>query len=92
MVANRAADLHGEAVAIAAERDVEVVAQEARQRHVPAAPEILQRHGAVGHVEILRQHDAEQQGEAERHVGVAGEVEIDLEGEAERRLPGLEPR
>ena len=25
----------------------------------------------------------------ERHVGVAGEVEIDLEGEAQRRLPGL---
>ena len=43
----------------------------------------------MGHVEVLRQHEAEQQRDAERHVGVAGEVEIDLEGEAEGRLPGL---
>ena len=33
--------------AAAAERDVQVVAQPARQRHVPAPPEVLQRLGAV---------------------------------------------
>ena len=36
-----------------------------------------------------RQHDPEQEREADRHVGVAGEVEVELEGIAERRLPGL---
>src|SRR3712207_8418206 len=40
----------------------------------------------------LRQHDPEQEREAERHVGVAREVEIDLEREAEGRLPGLQHR
>ena len=50
------ADLDAEAAAIAAHRDVEVVAQEPRQGHVPAPPELAERRRAVRHVEILRQH------------------------------------
>ena len=82
-------DLDREAVSIAAERNVEVVAQEPRQGHVPTPPEVPQRGGAVGNVEILRQQNAEHERDAERHVGIAREVEIDLEGEAEGGLPGL---
>ena len=77
--------------AVAAERDVEVVAQPARERHVPAPPEVAQREGHVGAVEVLRQLVSEQQGEADRHVGVAGEVAVDLRGErveGERQLAG----
>ena len=64
-----AAERHGQhqvdvgphpALAVAAERDVEVVAQEARQRHVPAAPEVAEAGGAVGAVEVLREDEAHQ--------------------------------
>ena len=66
--------------AVAAERDVEVVAQPARQRHVPAPPEVLERQRPVGGVEVLREADAEQQRAADGDVGVAGEVGVDLDG------------
>jgi hypothetical protein len=77
--------------AVAAERYVEVVAQPARQRHVPAPPEIAQRQRHVGTIEVLRQLVAEQQREADRHVGIAREVAVDLRREAvegERELRG----
>ena len=74
----RGGDTQGPA-AVAAERDVEIVAQEPRQRHVPAPPEILDRGGEVRPVEILRPAEAEPQAEPARDVGVAGEIEIDLQ-------------
>ena len=87
------------AAAVAAERDVEVVAQEARQRHVPAPPEIADRHRAVRRVEVERQAQPEHQRQADRHVGVAGEIEVDLQrvgaggdprlGRGQRRGGGL---
>ena len=82
------------ALAVAAERDVEVVAQPARQRHVPAPPEVLQRDGGVRRVEVLRELEAEQQRDADRDVRVAAEVGEDLDRVAvdadqhlERRVP-----
>ena len=77
------------AVAVAAERDVEIVAQELRQRHVPAPPEIDDAGGLVGRIEIERQEDAEHQRNADRHVGIAGEIEIELERIGQRADPGL---
>ena len=71
--------------AVAAERDVEVVAEPGRQRHVPAAPELLHRVGDVGPAEVLREAEAEHPAEADRHVGVAGEVEVDLQRVADDR-------
>ena len=83
------------ALAVAAERDVEVVAQPARQRHVPAPPEVLERDGGVRRVEVLRELEAEQQRDADRDVRVAAEVGEDLDGVAvdadqhlERRVRG----
>ncbi len=64
--------------AATAERDVEVVAEPARERHVPAAPEVLQRRGCVRRVEVLRELEAEQERDADGDVGVAGEVGVDL--------------
>ena len=77
------------AVAVAAERDVEIVAQELRQRHVPAPPEIDDRDRLVGRVEIQRQENAEHQRDADRHVGIAGEIEIELERVSQHADPGL---
>ena len=95
----QAAEQHGEhevAVAheppgtVAAERDVEVVAQEGRQRHVPAPPEFDDVGGFVGRVEVDRQDDAEHARGADGHVGIAGEVEVELQRVGERAAPGLE--
>ena len=93
-----AAEQHGDhqidiaqhaAAAVAAERDVEIVAQELRQRHVPAPPEIDDASRLVGRIEIQRQEDAEHQRHADRHVGIAGEIEIELERVGQRADPGL---
>ena len=68
-----------EAVPRAAQRDVEIVAQPARQADMPAPPEILQRCGAIGLVEIVRESIAEQGRDADRHVAIGREVAIDLD-------------
>ena len=43
----------------------------------------------VGRVEVERQAQAEHQRHADRHVGIAGEVEVELEGEGQAADPGL---
>src|SRR6185437_5939194 len=70
------------------EREIDVVAQEIHQRDVPALPEILDAGGLERRVEIERQLDAEQQAKPDRDVGIAGEVEQDLDVEGERE-PGV---
>ena len=69
------------AVAIPAQRDVEIVAQPGRQADVPAPPEILDRHRQIRVAEILGVLEAEHAPEADRHRAVAGEVEEDLSTE-----------
>ena len=66
------------ALAVAAQGDVEIVAEPARERHVPASPKLAQRRRCVRPIEVLRQAKAEQQGNSDRHVGVAAEVSVDL--------------
>ena len=78
------------ALPVAAERDVEVVAQPGRERHVPPAPELRRARRAVRPVEVPRQLDPEHPREPERHVGVRAEVEVDLEAEADRGRPGVD--
>ena len=78
--------------AAAAERDVDEVAQEARERHVPAAPEVAEAGRAVRAAEVLREDVTHQQREPDRHVGVAGEVAVDLRRvrvRGEQRRPAL---
>ena len=65
--------------AVPAERHIEIVTKPSRQGHVPTTPEVLDRDGGIGPIEVLREPEAEQQGEPDRHVGVAGEVGIDLD-------------
>ena len=70
------------ALAVAAQRDVQVVAQEARQGHVPAPPEVAEARRAVRAVEVLREDEAQHQRQPYRHVRVAREVAVDLGGVA----------
>src|SRR5690606_33828226 len=72
----------GEASAsISAERDIEVVAQPARERDVPATPEVRDVTRKGGEAEVLHQLDPEQAAEPARHERVAAEVSVDLQRE-----------
>ena len=75
---------------IAAERDIEVIAQVAAERHMPPAPEILDVQRLVGRIEIDRQPDVEQERSPDRHVTIAAEIEIELERVGEAGRPGAE--
>ena len=81
---------HPAAVAIAAQRDVQIVAQPARERNVPAMPEIGDAEGQVRAAEIDREMKAEQQRHADGHIGIAGKIEEDLHREGEDAAPRRE--
>src|SRR5260370_34767770 len=66
------------ATPVAAERNVKIVAQEARQRHMPLPPKVDDVDRLVRRIEIRRKANAKQQREPDGHVGIAGEVEIEL--------------
>src|SRR5262249_33640552 len=77
-------------LSIAAERDVKIIAQEPRERHVPAPPEIDQRERFVRRVEIEREAHADHQRQANRHVGIAGKIIVELEREAAHPDPAID--
>ena len=74
--------------AVSPERDVQVVPEPGRERDVPAPPELAHRRGAVGVVEILEEREPEHPADADGHVGITGEIEVDLEGVADQPEPG----
>ena len=80
------------AVPVAAQRNVEIVAQPAGERHVPAMPEIGDAEGQIRAAEIHREMEAEQHRHADGHVGVAGKIEEDLQREGDHAAPGRRAR
>ena len=70
------------------ERVVEIEGDVAGEGHVPALPVLGDAGGFVGRVEVEREADGEDAGQAERHVGVAGEVEVELHGVDDEASPG----
>ena len=81
-------DVEGLVAAVAAQGDVGVVAEEGAQRHMPAAPEVGDGGAAVGVREVLGEVEAHAAAQADGHVRVAGEVEVDLQGEGDDAYPG----
>ena len=65
--------------AVAAQGKKEVVAHEAREGDVPALPELREGAREIRAVEVLEELDPDHAAEADRHVRVPGEVEVDLE-------------
>ena len=55
---------------------------------MPPPPELGHRAGDIRVVEVAHKLKAQHPPQAHRHVGVAGEVEIDLEGEGQHPQPG----
>ena len=79
----------GEAFAVAAQRNVQIVAQPTGQGDVPATPEVLNVGGLVGRVEVLRQVNVEEERAADGHVAVSGKVEVQLQGVGDAAQQGL---
>src|SRR5699024_6126479 len=55
---------------------------------VPPPPELFDGRADVGVLEVLQKLEAEHPPQADGHVAVAGEVEVDLEHVAHRANPG----
>ena len=72
-------------LAVAAERNVEIIAEPRGQRDVPAAPEIADARREVRRVEVLHQVEAEDLRRADRDHRVAAEVAVDLQRKRQRR-------
>src|SRR5579862_6111515 len=63
---------------IAAERDIEIVAQPRAQANVPATPEVLQIFGEIGLAEIDHEMESLELRASARNTAVAAEVSVDL--------------
>ena len=57
---------------------------------MPSSPEVLEADRGVGGVEVLGEAEPEEQRQADGHVGVTGEVAIDLDGVAVDPQQGVE--
>ncbi len=71
------------APAVSAQRDIDIGFQKTGQRHMPSVPEFGDGQRFIGRVKVLRQRDIEHAADADRHVAVAAEIKIELEGIAQ---------
>jgi len=75
------ADVLPDLDAVAAKGDIDVGAEPSGERDMPAPPELGDRAGDIRIVKVFGEMEAEHLPHADGHVGVTGEVEVDLEGE-----------
>ena len=76
------------ALAVASQGNVQVIPEPGGQADVPPPPELLDGGADVGVVEVFQKLEAEHAPQADGHVAVAGEVEVDLQAVAQRPQPG----
>ena len=84
------AQLLGKTAAAAAERDVDIITEPAAHRDMPALPEICDAVRDKRIVEVFREVEAQHAAEADRHIGITGKVEVDLESVSNRAQPSGE--
>ena len=82
----------GFAAAVAAQGDIHIVPEPAAEGHVPAAPEIGDAAADIGIVEVFGEAEAEHVAQADGHIGIAGEVKIDLQGVEQNTTPVAQHR
>ena len=68
--------------------DVHIVPEPGAQGDMPPPPELGDRAGDIGEVEVLQEMETEHPPQADGHVRVAGEVVVDLKGIAQGAQPG----
>ena len=73
--------LPGEAVTVAAEGDIDVLLEPGGQGDMPSAPEIGYALGDIGIIEVLQELEPEHTPETYGHIGIAAEIEVDLQSE-----------
>ena len=79
-------------LAASAEREIDIFAEPARKRDVPAPPKIRDTVGNVGIVEIFKEMKAEYPAHADRHIGVTGKIKVYLERKADYAEPRADCR
>ena len=73
-------------------RRVQIGRNEIGQADVPTLPELADCRGAIRHIEVANERQAENAGTTECHVGIPAEIEVHLERPGESRDPRLECR
>src|SRR5437016_128016 len=76
-----------DAVAAAANGNVDIIAYPRAQGDMPTMPEIGKVHGQVRPVEIGRELHSERPCQTDRHVAVAAEIQEDAEAECQKEEP-----
>ena len=74
--------------AAAAQGNVDVIPQPRGKRYMPAPPEVLDRTGDIGVVEVLHELEAQHAAQSDRHVRVTGKVKVYLQRVGHRAQPG----
>ena len=80
-------DLPPEALAVAAQGDIDILPEPAGQGHVPAAPELGDGGGDIGVVEVLGELEPHHLAHADGHHGVARKVKVQLEAVGQDAQP-----
>ena len=84
-------DLPRKALAVAAQRDIDILPEPSTERDVPAAPELGDTLTDIGVVEVFEELEAEHITKTARHIRITGKVEVDLEGIGEDARPRAQP-
>ena len=85
-------ELAGKSLSVAAQGDVDVLAEPGGQGDVPPSPEVGDGGGQVGVVEVFQELKAQHATQADGHVGVAREIEVDVQGVGQHQEPGGQHR
>lgn len=75
---------------VAAQADVEVIAQPSGEGNVPTSPKIAETDGGIRGVEVVGEGESEAECRANGTGGIAAEVEEDLGGKGECGEPSVE--
>ena len=67
------------ALPVAAQRNVEVFLEPAREGHMPSAPEFPDASGNIGIIKVLLKVEAKHLSEADGHIAVAAEIKVNLQ-------------
>ena len=73
---------------VATQRDIHIIPEPTAEAHVPATPELCDAGGQIGIIEILQEPETQNPAQADGHVGITGEVKINLQAESKGIYPG----
>ena len=77
-------NMSGNGHAIAAKRNIHVVAEEGGEGYVPSSPKIRYRVGNIGVIEVFFVVEAYHKTHTDSHIGISREIKVDLEHITER--------